>query len=86
MKKIFLISLFIFGTASLNANTTYNENAKIKLHLKRLACATTATASVAAFVRAIISDLKARPGTAQAEVPLCVIPMCTFLLSCLMAE
>ena len=64
----------------------HNENVNYKLILKRIVCATAATASLAAFVPALISDLKALPETAQAEVPLCLIPMCTFLLSCLMYE
>ncbi len=86
MKKIILILVCAISTASINVNASPKENLKTKWHLNRIACATAATVSLAAFVPALISDLKAHPGTAQAEIPLCVIPMCTFLLSCLMAE
>lgn len=86
MKKIILILLCAIAASSFNINATLKEDLKTKWRLRNIACATAATASLAAFVPALISDLKAHQGTAQAEVPLCVIPLCTFILSCLIYE
>jgi hypothetical protein len=38
---------------------------------------------LAAIVPALRSHLKATPGTAQAEVPLFIVPVCALLLSCM---
>lgn len=84
MKKIILILLFAIANVSFNSSAVGNGDIRDKLNLKKIVCATAATISLAAIFPALISDLKAQPGTAQAEVPLVIVPVSALLLSCLM--
>jgi hypothetical protein len=85
MKKIILILLLAISSLPLHSNAADNNNKPSYLvpHLKKIACVTAGVISLAAIVPALISDLKAARGTAQAEIPLVTVPLSALILSCL---
>lgn len=85
MKKTILILLFAIATLSFNLNAA-EDGSFSNSNLKKIGWGTAGAISLAAFVPALTSDFNAQPGTAQAEVPLCVLPLMVLLLSGLCFE